>query len=188
MIEHIGSSGTMQSMAIRSAKVSEDAKAQDTSEKEQIVVKTDESRKRDRFERSSEVSRNGSSDATKARAAIDKDDSAAQASNTRSYDRFELSDKAVSGSYAKPDSDVNVHDMSETDLSAVDLSEVRSNDNLDSNEETASSSQSALSDDSAESVDTNRLYQYTDTELKDFLLDGSITQSEYDAEIAKREY
>lgn len=182
MVERIGASGTMQSMAIRSAKPSEDAKAQDTSTKEETVVQTGGSRKRDRFERSSEISRNGSP-----REVSDKEHSAAPASDPRSYDRFELSDKALSGSYADPDEGVNVHDKSEIGLSAVELNEVHEDEKSDSSEETTSSSLSALADDSSESVDTNRLYQYTDTELKDFLIDGSITQSEYDAEIAKRE-
>lgn len=187
MVERIGSAATAQSMAIRSAKPSEDVKAQDMSVKEESVVQTGESRKRDRFV-SSEASLNGSLDDPNARAASDKKHGAAQASDTRSYDRLELSDKALSGLYANTDNGVNVHDMSKTDLSAVESNEVRSNESPDSSEETASLSQSASADDSSESVDTNKLYQYTDTELKDFLLDGSITQSEYDAEIAKREY
>lgn len=77
-------------------------------------------------------------------------------------------------------------------MSAIQSDEVLMNEKSGSNEEISSqkdnsSSQSVSADDSSESFDTNKLYQYTDTELKDFLLDGSITQSEYDAEIAKRE-
>lgn len=45
MVEHIGSSDAMQSMAIRSVKPSEDVKAQDTSAKEQSAVQTSESSK-----------------------------------------------------------------------------------------------------------------------------------------------
>lgn len=35
-------------------------------------------------------------------------------------------------------------------------------------------------------VDTNKLYLYTDSELDDLLRDGSITQAQYDKEMAKR--
>ena len=133
MIEHIGTTSTMQTGKLQSAKPVEAAKAQDVSEKEQAAVQT-EPRKRDRFERSGEVSYAlRSPDDPKAREAFDAKQSAAKAENSLSFDRAEFS---VS--------------------------------------------------DETESVDTNKLYQYTDTELKDFLLDGSITQSEYDAEIAKR--
>lgn len=39
----------------------------------------------------------------------------------------------------------------------------------------------------AEKVNASELYSYTEYELRDLLFDGSITQSEYNAEIAKRE-
>lgn len=151
MIEHIGTTGAMQTgklQSAQSAKPAEAAKAQDVSEKEQAAVQT-EPRKRDRFERSGEVSyAAGSPDDPKAREAFDAKQNAEKADNSRSFDRAEFSSKYVS------------------DTSDAQLDEVSSEE--------------------AESVDTNKLYQYTDTELKDFLLDGSITQSEYDAEIAKR--
>lgn len=137
MIEHIGTTGAMQTgklQSAQSAKPAEAAKAQDVSEKDQAAVQT-EPRKRDRFEYSTETSYPaGSPDDPKAREAFDAKQSAAKSDNSRSFDRVEFS-------------------VSEE----------------------------------AESVDTNKLYQYTDTELKDFLLDGSITQREYDAEVAKRE-
>ncbi len=139
MVESIGSASTMQSAAVQSAKPTENAETQDVSAKNQPVEQTRELRKRDRFERSSEVIRNGSPDSFKARAAYDKEHSTAR------YDRFEYGDN----SYVNSDDGAKAQDMSET-------------------------------------VDTNRLYQYTDTELKDFLLDGSITQSEYNAEVSKR--
>ncbi len=139
MEESIGSVSTMQSAAVRSEHLPETEKAQEESTKKQPVEQASERRRRDRFERSSEVSRDGSPDDPKARVAFDKKHSAAR------YDRFESGDK----SYAESDDGAIVQDTSEA-------------------------------------VDTNRLYQYTDTELKEFLLDGSITQSEYNAETAKR--
>lgn len=148
MIEQVGTSSTMQIKAAASARSAETAKAQEVSEKEQTAVQT-EPRKRDRFERSSEVSYAvGSPDDPKAREAFDAKQSAAKADNSRNYDRAEFSSNYVS-----------------------DTSDAQSNE---------------VSSEESESVDTNKLHQYTDTELKDFLLDGSITQSEYDAEIAKR--
>lgn len=183
MIEHIGAASTMQAKTIQSVKSAEDAKTREVSGKEPTAVQANESRKRDRFEHSGEVSyAAGSPDDPKAREAFDAKRNAGQANNPRSYDRFELSENYLSDSSAKPADSVNARDMSE----------VRSDEKSGSNEEISSqkdnsSSQSVSADDSSESVDTNRLYQYTDTELKDFLLDGSITQSEYNAEVAKRE-
>lgn len=170
MIEHIGTASTMHTATIQSVKSAEDAKTREVLEKEPTVASTDESRRHDRFERSSEVSYvAGSPDDPKAREAFDTKQNAAQTINPRSYDRVEFSGKYLS-----------------------DSSEVRSGVKSGSDEELSSqkdssSSESVSVDDSSESVDTNKLYQYTDTKLKDFLLDGSITQSEYDAEIAKRE-
>ena len=165
--------GTMQSGTVRagqSVNPSENAKASEVSEKEPTAARTDESRKRDRFEYSGEVSRADSPDDPKARAAFDKEHNAAQANDPRSYDRLELS-----GEY--PDLSAKAADSVKGDFAEADGSVKMSAD-----EET--STQSVSSDDSSEDVDTNKLYQYTATELKDFLLDGSITQSEYDAEIA----
>lgn len=170
MIEHIGTASTMQTATTQSVKSAEDAKAREILEKESIVVSADKSRKRDRFEYSGEVSYvAGSPEDPKAREAFDAERNAAQTNDPRSYDRVEFSGKYLS-----------------------DSSEVRSGVKSGSDEEISSqkdnsSSESVSADGSSESVDTNKLYQYTDTELKDFLLDGSITQSEYDAEIAKRE-
>lgn len=111
----------------------------------------------------------------------------AQTEESRKRDRYEYSDEYLSDSSAKPAYGVQVHDISaaQTDESRNDeksLSSVR--ETASQNE--ISSSQSVSDDDSSESVDTNKLYQYTETELKDFLREGSITQREYDAEIAKR--
>ncbi|MDE7361277.1 MAG: hypothetical protein K2N38_05030 [Oscillospiraceae bacterium] len=160
MIEHIGTASTMQAKTIQSVKSSEGAKTREVMEKEPAVVQADESRKYDRFEHSGEVSYvAGSPDDPKAREAFDEKRNAAQTNNSRNFDRVEFSETYLS-----------------EDVSANAVGSV----------EEISSSQS-VSDDSSESVDTDKLYQYTDTELKDFLLDGSITQREYDAEIAKRE-
>ena len=159
MVEQIGAASTMQANTLQSVKSAEAAKTREVSEKEPDAVQADESRKYDRFEYSSEVSyAAGSPDDPKAREAFDSKQSAAKADNSRSFDRVELSEKYLSDSSAKT---------------------------VGSTEEISASQ--SVSNDSSESVDTDKLYQYTDTELKDFLIDGSITQSEYDAEIAKRE-
>lgn len=50
-----------------------------------------------------------------------------------------------------------------------------------------SQSQSESDEQASDSFDSSKLHSYTVTELKEFLMDGSISQSEYDAEIAKRE-
>lgn len=168
MNEQINTTSTIQAnKAIQS--VLENAKTKEVSEKEMASVQADISHKRDRFEYSSEASSiAGSADAPKASEAPDAKQSAAKAhDDPRSRDRVEFT-------YASKASD---------DAKASEMSAKKTSDSKDN-----SSSQSVSADDSSESVDTNKLYQYTDTELKEFLLDGSITQSEYDAELAKREY
>lgn len=177
MVERIGMASTMQSETVcagQSVNSSENVKAREVTEKEPTAARTDESRKRDRFEYSGEAARAGSPDDPKAREAFDKVHNAAQANDSRSYDRLELS-----GEY--PDLSAKTADGVKAGDSAAQDGSVK----ISADEET--STQSVSYDDSSEDVDTNKLYQYTATELKDFLLDGSITQSEYDAEIAKRE-
>lgn len=177
MIERIGTAAAAQPKVVQSAKASEDAKAREISEKEQPTVQTNNVRKRDRFERSSEVSDEVLTYSPQTRKASDESLKAAQENSLKSFDRLELSGGYLSKASEKTADVVKASDMSETRAT------VKTDDN--GSEETASQSVSA--DSSSEEVDTNKLYQYTDTELKDFLIDGSITQSEYDAEIAKRE-
>lgn len=171
MIEQISTTSTMQAnKTIQSVSdTAGNVKAKEVSEKEMTAVQADVSRKCDRFEYSSEASNAaGSANAPKAGEASDEKQSAAKANdNPRSRDRVEFT-------YASAASE---------DVKASDVSAEKMSDSKDD-----SSSQSVSADNSSESVDTNKLYQYTATELKEFLIDGSITQSEYDAEIAKREY
>ncbi len=170
MIERIGTAAAAQPKAVQSAKASEDAKSREISEKEQPEIQTNDVRKRDRFERSSEVSDAVSTYSLQTRKASNQ--------SPKSFDRLELSGGYLSETSEKTTDVVKTSDMSEAG------SIVKTDDS--GGEEAASQSVSA--DSSSEEVDTNKLYQYTDTELKDFLIDGSITQSEYDAEIAKREF
>lgn len=53
--------------------------------------------------------------------------------------------------------------------------------------DTESVSSTTLTTSDSEEISSSDLYSYTDSELKDLLIDGSITQSEYNTEIAKRE-
>lgn len=121
------------------------------------------------------------------REAPEKDSAAMQTEESRKRDRYEYSDEYLSDLSAKPAYGVQVHDMPavQTDESPNDEKSLSSGAETASQDK-ISSSENASDDDSSESVDTNKLYQYTETELKDFLRDGSITQREYDAEIAKR--
>ncbi len=178
MIERIGTAAAAQPKAVQSAKASEDAKSREISEKEQPEIQTNDVRKRDRFERSSEISDALSTYSPQTRKTSDESPKAAQANSPKSFDRLELSGGYLSETSEKTADVVKTSNMSEA------RSIVKTDDS--GSEETASQSVSA--DSSSEEVDTNKLYQYTDTELKDFLIDGSITQSEYDAEIAKREF
>lgn len=41
--------------------------------------------------------------------------------------------------------------------------------------------------DTSDDVDTNKLYTYTDSELKDLMLNNKISRSEYNQEVGKRE-
>ena len=81
----------------------------------------------------------------------------------------------------------------EKEQSEVKLDESRRWDRLELSNEYISArnensqSQSESDEQTSDSVDTSKLYSYTVTELKEFLMDGSISQSEYNAEIAKRE-
>lgn len=181
MIERIGTAVTAQPETVKSVKASQNAKIEAAAEKEQTTAKTNDIRKRDRFERSSETSRTGSPDVPQTQKSYGEIQNSAQASNPRNYDRLELSGGYISEQSEKADSGLNTGNISESYVSAANPYDVS-----DTGEET--SSQDVSYDSSSEDVDTNKLYQYTDTELKDFLIDGSITQSEYDREIAKREF
>lgn len=181
MIERIGTAVTVQSETIKSVKASQSTMIEAAAEKEQIAAQTNDIRKRDRFERSSEVLRTSSPDVPQTQKSYSEMQSAAQASNPRNYDRLELSGGYISEQSEKTDSGLNTGNISESNVSAANPYDVS-----DTGEET--SSQDVSYDSSSEDVDTNKLYQYTDTELKDFLIDGTITQSEYDREIAKREF
>lgn len=188
MVERIGTASTMQAKAVQSVKSAEDIKPRNVSEKGQPSIQTDESRKRDRFEYSGTVLNSGSPDDLKADKSFDEKQNAAQSNKPRSFDRLEFSGEYLSGSFAKSEDGVKTRDISETNLSAIQPEKVQKNNSEEvASNDNNSSIQNYLTESSSESVDTNRLYQYTDTELKDFLLDGSITQSEYNAELAKRE-
>lgn len=103
---------------------------------------------------------------------------AVQSDDSRKYDRPELSSEYLSGKAEKsPDSSKpqaapkkGMSAMQPEKASAADVSE----DGLSA-------------DISSEEVNSNELYKYTDSQLKDLLPDGSISQSEYNSEIAKRE-
>ncbi len=76
-----------------------------------------------------------------------------------------------------------------TDATAAALSSAAGSDGI--TEQTAvknqmSAQSSAVSGSSSGSSSTNNLSQYTDTELKQMLQDGEITQSEYNAELESR--
>ncbi len=62
MIERIGTAVTAQPETVKSVKVSQKAVIEAAAEKEQTTAQTNDIRKRDRFERSSETSRTGSPD------------------------------------------------------------------------------------------------------------------------------
>lgn len=134
-----------------------------------------------------------SAEAAKTQEVSEKKTPVVQEDESRKYDRYEFSDEYLSASSAKSADGIKARNTSENEPSAAQSNELSNNEKLlKSSEETASqkgnsSSQGVSEDDSEESVDTNQLYKYTDSELKDFLLDGSITQNEYNAEIAKRE-
>lgn len=83
-------------------------------------------------------------------------------------DRVDLSDFAIE--YLEKETDA------ETDSNA-DSSEANISEDM------ATVSESISQD--SEDVLASELYSYTETELKDLLLDGDITQSGYDTEIAK---
>lgn len=165
MVESISAQSTTQPKTIISVKPANDIKARVVSETEQPAVQNDEPRKRDRFERSGAVTKTEAAEVSKNSEAGSEKQIAEQTDKTRSFDRLELSDGYLSGKSAKSTDSANAIDMSAEDQSS----------NLND-----------LTYDSSE-VDTNKLYQYTDRELLDFLLDGSITQTEYNAEVAKRE-
>lgn len=165
MVESISAQSIAQPKTIISVKPVKDVKAREVSEKEQPAVQIDEPRKRDRFERSGAVTKAEAAEVPKSSEAVSESQAAAQTDKTRSFDRLELSDGYLSGLSAESTDSANA---------------------LDTSAEVQSSNVNDLTYDSSE-VDTNKLYQYTDKELLDFLLDGSITQSEYNAEVAKRE-
>lgn len=81
----------------------------------------------------------------------------------------------------------------EKEQSEVQLDESRRWDRLELSNEYISAknensqSQSESDEQTSDSVDTNKLYSYTITELNEFLMNGSISQSEYNTEIARRE-
>ena len=104
--------------------------------------------------------------------------SAVQTNDVRKYDRFVSSSEA--SRYGSPD-DPAARKAFDAQHNAAQIDSSRSYDRLEI-------SGKYISDSSSDDVDTTKLYQYTDTELKDFLIDGSITPSEYDAEISKRAY
>lgn len=166
MVERIAAESTMQSKTVISIKPAKDIKAREVSEKEPPAVQTDVSRKRDRFEPSGAVTKTEAAEEPKTSEAVSEKQTAVQTDNTRSFDRLELSDGYLSG-------------ISEESTDSANAIDVSTEDN--------SSDVNDLTYDSSEDVDTNKLYQYTDKELLDFLLDGSITQSEYNAEVEKRE-
>lgn len=166
MVESIAAQSTNRPKTIISIKPANDVKARAVSEKEQPAVQNDEPRKRDRFERSGAVLKAEAAEVPKASEAVSESQSAAQTDKVRSFDRLELSDGYLSAKSANSTDSANA---------------------LDTSAEDYSSDVNVFTYDSSVEVDTNKLYQYTDKELLDFLLDGSITQSEYNAEVAKRE-
>lgn len=166
MVESIAAQSTNRPKTIISIKPANDVKARAVSEMEQPAVQNDEPRKRDRFERSGAVIKAEAAEVPKASEAVSESQSAAQTDKVRSFDRLELSDGYLSAKSANSTDSANA---------------------LDTSAEDYSSDVNVFTYDSSEEVDTNKLYQYTDKELLDFLLDGSITQSEYNAEVAKRE-
>lgn len=166
MVESIAAQGTMQPKTIISVKPANDVKTREVSEKEQPAVQSDAPRKRDRFESSNAVTKAEAAEVPKTSEAVSESQAAAQTDKARSFDRLELSDGYLSG-------------LSEESTDSANAIDTSAEDN--------SSDVNDLIYDSSEDVDTNKLYQYTDKELLDFLLDGSITQSEYNAEVEKRE-
>lgn len=183
MVERIAAESTMQSKTVISVKPAKDIKAREVSEKEQPAVQTDVSRKRDRFETSGAVTKTEAAKEPKTSEAVSEKQTAAQTDKTRSFDRLELSDVYLSGLSEESTDSANALDASASLPDTVG----QSNGNEAASNVDISSDVNDLTYDSSEDVDTNKLYQYTDKELLDFLLDGSITQSEYNAEVEKRE-
>ena len=196
MIEAIGIAKAMQPKAIQSGQSvisAGNAKMQEVSEKKLSVVQTDGSRKRDRFEHSNKSLYAKPADNKSTQEEPEKERNAAQANKQRSFDRLEFSSEYLAVSSAKSENGKKSPNLSGTDMYTVKSDKSSKGEKpVNSSQETAAqnentSAQGISSDDSSESVSSNDLYKYTDSELKDLLLDGSITRNEYNREIAKRE-
>lgn len=128
-------------------------------------------------ERNAKVLETNAPEASEMNPADTKTVQAVQADNSRKFDRLELSDEYLS----------NMSEKSADSSKSQKAPEKASADEMTADVTSGLSANDSSTDSSSEEVSSNELYKYTDSQLKDLLLDGSISQSEYNSEIAKRE-